>query len=413
MRPAAAALAALSAVALVALPACSGGSRPAPGTVPVTAARAERRDVPLEVQANGTVEPLQTVSVLSRVDGTLRRVAFSEGDAVRSGQVLFQLDPRPYQAALDQAEGNLQRDAARARNADLQAERYAKLVQKDFVSSQQYDQARADAEALRAEVKADSAAVASARLDLEYATIRSPIDGRTGSLLVHEGNLVRAGSGQPLVVINQIRPVLVRFAVPERYLPQLLEHRGDSLLVYADPAGGEGGRAEGRLTFVDNSVDRSTGTVALKARFPNQDERLWPGEYLDVRLVLRVDRDVVVVPQGAVSTGQNGTYVYVVDPSDSTVATRDVTVARTTDSLDVIASGLDGGEVVVTDGQLRLFAGARADITNAAQLAGDGASRDGAAAPEGSAAAGGRAAAGAGDGGPAASSAGGGSEGAR
>jgi multidrug efflux system membrane fusion protein len=353
------------------LTACSSGTPGRPPAVPVTAARVERRDVPVEVRANGTVEPLQTVSVLSRVEGTVQRVAFQEGDEVGAGQVLFQLDSRPYQAALEQAQGNLLRDIAQARNAELQAARYQKLVEKDFVSSQQYDQARANAEALRAAVKADSAAAASARLNLEYATIRSPIDGRTGSLLVHRGNLVRAGSGQPLVVINQVRPVLVRFSAPERYLSQLLARRSDSLVVYAQPSGEEGKRAEGRLTFVDNSVDTSTGTVALKARFPNEDESLWPGEYLDVRLVLDVERGAVVVPQAAVTSGQSGTYVYVVNPSDSSVASQDVTVARSTDSLDVIASGLQGGEIVVTDGQLRLFAGARADITNAAELAAD------------------------------------------
>jgi multidrug efflux system membrane fusion protein len=176
------------------------------------------------------------------------------------------------------------------------------------------------------------------------------------------------------VVINQIRPVLVRFSAPERYLPQLLARRDDSLVVYAQPSGDEGGRAVGHLTFVDNSVDQSTGTVALKARFPNESERLWPGEYLDVRLVLDVQKNVVVVPQAAVASGQNGTYVYVVNPADSTVSSRDVVVERSADSLDVIQSGLQGGEVVVTDGQLRLFAGARADITNAAELAADSAS---------------------------------------
>jgi len=356
------------------LTACSHGPSNAPSTVPVKAARAERRDVPVEVRANGTVEPLQTVSVLSRVEGTVQRVAFQEGDEVRTGQILFQLDPRPYRAALEQAEGNLQRDIAQARNAELQAARYQKLVEKDFVSSQQFDQAQANAAALRASVKSDSAAVASARLNLEYATIRSPIDGRTGSLLVHRGNLVRAGSGQALVVINQIRPVLVRFSAPERYLPQLLAKRDDSLVVYALPSGEGGERAEGLLTFVDNSVDQSTGTVVLKALFPNEQERLWPGEYLDMRLVLDVQRNVVVVPQSAVASGQNGTYVYVVNPTDSTVASRDVKVQRSADSLDVIESGLEGGEVVVTDGQLRLFAGARADVTNAAELAADSAS---------------------------------------
>lgn len=359
------------AAAAVLFAACSKGGPAMRTSVPVKAARVERRDMPVEVQANGTVEPLQTVSVLARVEGTVQRVAFQEGDEVRAGQVLFQLDPRPYQAALEQAEGNLQRDIAQARDADLQAARYQKLVAKDFVSSQQYDQATANAAALRASVKADSAALASARLNLEFATIRSPIDGRTGSLLVHQGNLVRAGSGQPLVVINQIRPVLVRFSVPERYLPELLARRDDSLVVYARPSGEGNERAEGRLTFVDNSVDQSTGTVALKARFPNQEESLWPGEYLDVRLVLDVQKDAVVVPQSAVASGQTGDYVYVVNPSDSSVSSQTVSVQRQADSLDIIASGLEGGEIVVTDGQLRLFAGAKADITNAAELAGD------------------------------------------
>lgn len=363
------------AAAALGLVGCSHRGPPPPSTVPVRAARADRRDVPIEVQANGTVEPMQTVAVLARVEGTIQRVAFQEGDEVRAGQILFQLDPRPYAAALEQAKGNLERDIAQARNAFLQADRYRKLLAKDFVSSQQYDQARANAAALQATVKADSAAVASARLNLEYATIRSPIAGRTGSLLVHEGNLVRAGSGQSLVVINQIRPLLVRFSAPESYLSQLLARRSDSLVAYATPAGAGSATATGTLTFVDNTVDTSTGTVLLKARFANEDESLWPGEFLDVRLVLGVERGVVTVPQAAVASGQRGTYVFVVNPADSSVASRQVKVERTADSLDVISSGLEGGEIVVTDGQLRLFAGAKADITNAAEVAADTAER--------------------------------------
>lgn len=362
---------ALVVVGGLSLAACSPGKKNTPAAVPIRAARAERRDVPVEVSANGTVEPLQTVSVLSRVEGTVQRVDFQEGDEVAAGQILFQLDPRPYRAALEQAEGDLQRDIAQAHNADLQAARYQKLLQKDFVSSQQYDQAQASAAALHATVKADSAAVASARLNLEFATIRSPINGRTGSLLVHEGNLVQAGSGQPLVVINQIRPVLVRFSAPESYLSQLLARRSDSLVVYATPGGAGSATAVGKLTFVDNNVDTSTGTVLLKARFANEDESLWPGEFLNVRLILGVEHGVVTVPQAAVASGQTGTYVYVVNPADSSVSSHDVHVERTADSLDVISSGLQGGEIVVTDGQLRLFAGAKADITNAAELAAD------------------------------------------
>src|SRR5947207_6787942 len=232
--------------------------------VPVTVARAEQRAVPFEIPATGTAEPRQTVSVQSQVTGVLTRAAFREGDDVEAGQTLFQIDPRPFQAALDQAKAMLARDQAQAQSAVLDAERYAELVKQDYVTKSDYEAKRANAEALKAAVRADSAAVANAQLNLEWAAIRAPIAGRTGRLLVREGNLVRANAADPLVVINQIRPILVRFAVPQKYLGDIQRYHQHQLPVFASPSQTDTVFSEGVLTFVDNSVDTTTGTVLLK-----------------------------------------------------------------------------------------------------------------------------------------------------
>jgi multidrug efflux system membrane fusion protein len=323
-------------------------------------ARAERRPVPFEIPANGAVEPLQTVAVQSQVTGVLLQVAFREGDEVAAGQVLFQIDPRPFQAALEQARALLARDLAQAQNAEAEAERYAQLVQQDYVTKQEYDEKRAAAEALKATVQADSAAVANAALNLAWATIRAPIPGRTGRLLVRAGNLVRANSDQ-LVVINQIHPILVRFAVPESYLPLIQRYRRQRLPVFVSPAQTDSVSGEGVLTFVDNSVDTTTGTVLLKAQFPNRDNALWPGEFVNVRLRLYVEDSALVVPAQAVMSGQQGTYVFVLN-ADGTVRSQPVTVARGAGAYAVIASGVRPGDEVVTDGQLRLVNGASVEV---------------------------------------------------
>jgi membrane fusion protein, multidrug efflux system len=341
------------------LAACAQPDPPAAPPVPVTVATAERRAVPFELAATGTVEPLQSVAVQAQVSGILQRVAFKEGDEVKQGQMLFQLDPRPYRAALDQALAVLARDRAQASNAAQEAKRYESLAEKQYVTAQQYDQARTTAAASEATLAASQAAVDQARLNLQYATIRAPIGGRTGSLLIREGNLVRANATEPLVVINRLRPILVRFAVPAANLPLIQEHLGKGIVVRAEPSGG-GGPSEGALSFVNNAVDSSTGTILLKGRFPNDDGSLWPGGFVDVRLQLYVEPDALVVPAAAVVSGQQGSFVFVIQP-DSSATTRPVTVSRTAGDL-AIVTGVQPGDRVVVDGQLRLRQGSKVQI---------------------------------------------------
>ncbi len=341
--------------------ACSsrqGGQAP---KVPVSVARVEHRAVPYQIGATGTVEPLRTVDVTSQVSGALLRVHFAEGDEVGAGQVLFEIDPRPYQAALQQAEATLQRDVAQAHNAAREAERYRALAVNNTVTREDYEQKQATADALAATAQADSAAAAVARLNLEYATIRAPIGGRTGRLQLHAGNVVRA-TGTSLVTINQLRPILVRFSVPAAQIPDLRRRAGRELAAFARASRDGALPAEGVLSFMDNEVDTTTGTVLLKARFPNRDGALWPGEFVDVTLVLDVQNDAVVIPAQAVMTGQQGTYIFVINAADGTAEQRAVTVTRTVDSVAVLADHLAPGTLVVTDGQLRLTQDARVEI---------------------------------------------------
>jgi len=366
-------IAAAAALCLLLPLGCSRKGAGGPSRVPVTVARAELRAVPFEIVGTGTVEPRQTVAVQSQVTGVLVRVAFHEGDEVAAGQVLFQIDPRPFQAALDQALAMLARDQAQAQSAVLDAQRYAALVKQDYVTQSDYDAKRAAAEALQAAVRADSAAVANARLNFDWATIRAPIAGRTGRLLVREGNLVRANDAEPLVVINQIRPILVRFAVPEQHLPDIQRYRKNRLPVLVSPAKTDTVFTEGVLNFVDNAVDTATGTVLLKGEFPNRDNVLWPGEFLNVRLQLYIEDKALVVPTQAVMTGQQGTYLFVLN-QDGTARSQPVTVERTADAYTVIAQAGEGagvrpGDEVVTDGQLRLVNGAPVEVKGVAEPA--------------------------------------------
>ena len=359
---------ATAALALVLALGCSrnaGGGAP---RVPVTVARAEQRPVPYEILATGIAEPMQTVSVQSQVTGVLVRVTFHEGDEVAAGQLLFQIDPRPFQATLEQAQAVLARDAAQAQSAALDAARYAELVKQDYVTQSDYDAKRATADALQATVRADSAAVANAALSLEWARVRAPISGRTGRLLVREGNLVRANNPDPLVVINQIHPILVRFPVPERNLADIQRYRRNRLPVLVSPSQADTVFQEGVLSFVDNSVDSTSGTVLLKGELPNRDNLLWPGEFLNVRLQLYVEDKAVVVPSQAVMTGQQGTYLFLVN-HDGTARSQPVTVERTAGTYTVIAQGVSAGDQVVTDGQLRLTAGALVEIKGAGAAA--------------------------------------------
>jgi multidrug efflux system membrane fusion protein len=327
-------------------------------TIPVRVAAVTQMAAPFTISANGVVEPLQTVSVEAQVGGILDTVNFHEGDEVHAGQVLFRIDARPFQAALRQAQAALTRDAAQADNARRDAERYRALVAKDYVTKSQADQADASARALGATLQADSAAVESARLNLAYSVIRAPIDGRTGSLLVRRGNLVKA-SGTPLGVINQIHPILGRFPVSQQEF-LALERRNASggVPVRVSTADSLPLAESGTLTFIDNAVDSLTGTVTAKARFANDARTLWPGEYVRVTVELGVQQNALVVPTAAVVSGQNGNYVFVVDEQKS-AQVRPVVAGRAVGAYTVIDSGLVAGERVVTDGQSRLVAGAK------------------------------------------------------
>src|SRR2546429_4846904 len=359
---------AVAALSLVVATGCSRKGAGGPARIPVTVARAEQRAVPYEIIATGTVEPRQTVSVQSQVTGVLTQVAFREGDDVAAGQVLFQIDARPFQAALDQARAMLARDQAQAQSAVLDAQRYPDLVKQDYVTKSDYEAKRAAAEALQAVVRADSAAVANAQLNLEWAAIRAPIAGRSGRLLVREGNLVRANAADPLVVINQIRPILVRFAVPQKHLGDIQRYRQNRLPVFVSPSQSDTVFSEGVLTFVDNNVDTTTGTVLLKGEFQNRDNVLWPGEFLNVRLQLYIDDKALVVPSQAVMTGQQGTYVFVLN-QDGTARSQPVTVERPAGAYAVIAQGVRPGDEVVTDGQVRLVNGAPVEVKGSADPA--------------------------------------------
>lgn len=349
----------VSAVVLLA-PGCKQEAprRPPPPSVVVGAV--ERRDVPVVLEATGTVEPVQAAAVAAQVDGIIERVAFREGDEVSRGQVLFQIDARPYAAALAQAEAVLSGDQSRLESALRDRQRFEDLAKREFVTAQQLDQARSTAGAAISALRADSARLASARLDLERATVRAPISGRAGAVLVKEGNLVRGSGNEPLVVINQISPILVRFAVPATQLGSVRSAR-EGLPVLATPVGDTARPAAGTLVFVDNAVDSMTGTILLKGSFANRERNLWPGGLVRVVLTVAVEKDALVVPVSAVLTGQQGSSVYVVEDSNR-ASLRKVTVARTTDSLAVLASGVKAGDRVVTMGQVRITDGATVQV---------------------------------------------------
>lgn len=350
--------------ALLASSGCGTKTAPRTGRIPVTVAPVAEGAVPFALHATGTVEAIQTAAVGSQVGGVVQRVAFREGDAVQAGQLLIQLDPRPFRAALDQASAALARDRARAETARLEAERARNLFSQNMLSQAEWDQSRADAEAMAATVRSDSAAVDMAQLNLEYSAIRAPITGRSGRLMVHEGDYVKAATSDPLVTIIQPHPIRVRFSVPDRDVPLLQQHRREIPRVELRLGGDSTSTIEGKLVFVDNAVDPVSGTLLLKGEFPNRDGRLVPGQFADVRLVLFVAPRALTIPARAVSLGQQGAFVYVMAP-DSTVAPRPITVDRTTDDVAIVSSGLTAGETVITDGQLRLSPGARVSVRGA------------------------------------------------
>lgn len=329
--------------------------------VPVKIGDVTRQNVPVQINAIGNVEAYNTVSVKALVEGEIIDVHFREGQDVRQGDLLFQIDPRPYGAALKQAEGALARDIAQAKNAEEQAKRYEILVQKDYVSRDQYDQLRANADALAAAVQADKANVENARLQLAYCTIKSPIDGRVGSVLINKGNVVKAND-VAMVTINKITPIYVTFSVPEQNLSDIKKYKAEgSLKMEAIIPGDEKRPAQGVLTFINNAVDTATGTIQLKGTFENRDKRLWPGQFVNVVVTLTTQRNAVVMPSAALQAGQQGQYVFVVKP-DFTVESRPVVVARSFGDLAVVAQGVTPGEKVITDGQLNLIPGTHVEL---------------------------------------------------
>lgn len=347
---------------LLSLAACSGRTSPPPPPVPVTVATAQKKDVPLILTAIGTVQAYDTVSIKALVGGQIMRVHVQDGQDVKKGDLLFTIDPRPFQAALDMAQARLARDKAQFVSAEAQARRYADLVKKDYVTKQQSDDATAGAEALAATLKADEADVENARLNLAYCSIRAPIDGRLGNLLIREGNIVKANDTPFLVTLNQIMPVYVAFSVPEQRLAEIRrEMSSGALAVSASFSGQPESTIAGTLTFVDNAVDATTGTILLKATFPNRDKALWPGQYVNISVTLSTLKDAVVVPDEAIMQGQQGSYLYAVK-ADMTADMRPVVVAQSFGGETALAKGAQAGETVVTDGQLRLTPGAKVEM---------------------------------------------------
>jgi multidrug efflux system membrane fusion protein len=340
----------------------AGGRGGQAGPVPVTVAAVERKAMPIEIRVIGTAEAYSTVAVHAQITGQLTDVKFKEGDDVTNGQELFTLDRRPLETALQQAQANLERDVAQAANAASQAKRYQDLAERGIATREQVDTSQSGSAALTATVEADRAAVENAKVQLQYATIAAPLAGRTGALMVHEGNLVRANDTLPLVVINQVNPIYVSFAIPEARLPDLKKYMAQgSLQVVASPPDETGPSANGKITFVDNTVDQTTGTIRIKGSFPNDNRALWPGQFVNVVVRLTTDPNAIVAPAAAIQAGQQGSYAFVVKP-DKTVEMRPVDVARTTFTDVVIQRGLQPGETVVTDGQLRLVPGSRISV---------------------------------------------------
>ena len=351
------------------LPACSGGKSAQPVSVkeqavPVKAATVIQKTVPVQVYAIGNVEAYSTVGIKAQVGGELTHVYFKEGQDVHKGDRLFTIDPRPYESALRQSEANLSRDTVQMDNARKEVQRYEDLFNKGYVARQQYDQVWTNAAALEATVNADKALVENSRLQLKYCSIYSPITGRTGSLMVNQGNLIKANADNPMVVINQVQPVYVSFSLPEKYLSEIKKHNSAGRVkVDAAIVKEENTPEEGMLTFIDNAVDSATGTIRLKATFNNKENRLWPGQFVNVIMTLTTQPNAIVVPSQAVQTGQNGQYVFIIK-DDLTVESKPVVVSRTLNDETVVEVGLQAGDTVVTDGQLRLIPGAKVEIKN-------------------------------------------------
>jgi multidrug efflux system membrane fusion protein len=326
----------------------------------VKAVKATAKPMPVLIEAVGTVEPEHSVQVRAQVSGVLQSVLFKEGDLVKAGQLLFQIDPRTFEAALRQAEAQLARDMAQLENAKVQQERLEPLLKREFITRQEFDVAVTSSKSLEAVVAADRALLEQARIQLEFSRIHAPISGRTGALAIKPGNLVpTAGGGVPLVTINSTNPILVTFSIPERQLEEIRRYQNEKdmrIEILPDRTGPA--VSEGKLVFIDNTVTQQTGTVVLKTRVPNKDEFLWPGQFINVRIVLKIEPDAVVVPEIAVQPGQDGSFVYMID-DESRVLVRAVKVSRQIGGEVVIASGVRAGDQVITEIPQALQEGAR------------------------------------------------------
>ena len=333
--------------------------------IPVTAGIVAVEDVPVFLHGIGTVQAYNSVAIKSRVDGQIVRVEFKEGQDVKEGDLLFQIDPRAYQAALEQAQATKQKDEANLVGAQTDLDRYEKLLTPGWQTRQSYDQQKAQVAQLQASIKGDAAQIDAAKINLGYTEIRSPIDGRLGARLVDKGNIVHANDNTALVMITELKPIFVSFTLPQETLDDIHENNKQApLVVRAYSGDGKKELAQGKLTLIDNMIDQATGTIHLKARFDNDDERLWPGEFVSLRMVLTTRRGVATVPQQTVQQGPNGHYVYVIKP-DNTVERRNVEIASIQDGIAVVTKGLTAGERVVVDGQFRLTEGARVNPTPA------------------------------------------------
>jgi multidrug efflux system membrane fusion protein len=366
----------LALTAVAALPRVVGTSAPAaeaqtppptaPG-VPVTAGTVAAADVPVFLNALGTVQAYNMVTIKSRVDGQIVKVAFNEGQDAKAGAPLIQIDPRPFQAALDQAIATREKDQAQLVSAQADLARWAELLATGAKSRQTYDQQKALVGQLQASIKADEAQIETARLNLSYADIRAPIDGRLGIRMVDAGNMVRATDATGLITISQLKPIFVSFTVPQEHLHKIHEKQaGGDLTVLAYGGDNKTQLSEGKLTVIDNAIDQPTGTIRLKGTFANTDERLWPGEFVNVRLILSVHKAAPTVPAQTVQDGPNGRYAYIIK-EDNTVERRTVEVSAVQDGIAVITKGLSIGDRVVVDGQYRLTNGARVKVEAAAK----------------------------------------------
>jgi len=351
--------------------AASQNSGPASAAaVPVKAGTAEARDMPVFVRGIGSVQAFNTVTIKSRVDGQVMKVDFTEGQEVKAGDLLFEIDPRPFQAALAQATANKQKDEAQLVSATADLDRTTQLLRNEFQTRQTFDQQKAQVGQLQASIKADQAQIDAAQLNLDYASIRSPIDGRTGARLVDVGNIVHAVDNTGLVTITQLRPIFVSFTVPQQQLDTIRERQSAGPLeARALTQDDQKQLAVGKLTLIDNQVDQATGTLHMKAQFDNTDAALWPGEFVNVRLVASIEKNAVTVPARAVQQGPNGSYLFAIKPDD-TVEMRIVEVSQTDQGLAVIKKGLQAGERIVVDGQFRLDQGTKVAIQPAASSGG-------------------------------------------